>query len=221
MRNRIQEIAPILAEHLIEFENDSETIKNYYEYLNSHSQRLGLYYKYLPLLHDSWFIETKLTENKFEIILNEYTTFIFATALNHKKSLKINHDKLVFPSQIDFTKLSEISFNEVDENGIIHEIKQTRIDEYLYEQIISINQESIDIGLIAWKENKDRPGQEILILMKFEDFIITELQNKNWERVFGDEYKEYYNYFKSQLQIGRYLSDQSICEELIDEFEKI
>jgi hypothetical protein len=82
-----------------------------------------------------------------------------------------------FPIQVDF-ETTNLTFNTVDEDGNIQRIEPTTIDEYLYEQIISIDNEKIEIGLVVWKNGiKKKPGQHILILMTVKNIILTELQS--------------------------------------------
>ena len=40
-----------------------------------------------------------------------------------------------------------------------------------------------------------------------------------WEKFFGDTYNAYYDYFETERNVGRWLSDYSLCEKLIDEIE--
>jgi hypothetical protein len=218
MNNRIQNIAPLLAYYLIDFEPNSETRKEYLQLVTDNSLRLGPFHKYLGLLHDSWFIDTQLIENSFSTKLNDFTTHVFADALIGKKNININHDKLVFPVHIDF-EFTDLSFNTVNDSGLIKELKQTEIHEYLYEQIISVDNDKIDLGLVVWCKGKKGPGKYILILMTVKNINTNEFQDNAWENIFGDKYDDYYKYFKSQLETGRYLSDQSLCEQLIDEFD--
>ena len=117
--------------------------------------------------------------------------------------------------------MTSVSFNTVDEDGNIHNIEPTNIDEYLYEQIISVEKDIIEIALIVWKNGiENNPGQEILVLINAKSITLKENQDNAWKEIFGNTYDNYYNYFKQQLAIGKYLSDYSICEELYDEYEK-
>lgn len=219
MTRNIQDIAPLLADHFLDIEIDTKTLEKNNKLVTDNAQRLGLYHKYLRLLHDSWFIKTKITEDKFSITLNDFTTHVFSEVIVDKKNLDLDHDKLVFPIQVDF-ETTNLTFNTVDEDGNIHNIEPTTINEYLYEQIISISSDKIEIGLVAWKTGvKRKPGQHILILMSVKNITLTELQDNAWTEIFGNAYNNYYEYFKAQLNTGRYLSDQSICYELYDEYE--
>lgn len=220
MKNRIQDLAPLLADDFVDFEVDTKTRKKYLKLVNENSQRLGLYHKYLGLLHDSWFIKTNITADKFSITLNDFTTHVFSDVIVEKKKLDIDHDKLVFPIQLDF-EITNLTFNTVDEDGNIQSIEPTSVNEYLYEQIISTDKDKIEIGLVVWKNGTDdERGQHILILMSVKNITVTELQGKAWTEIFGNVFDNFYKYFKSQLDTGRYLSDQYICSELYDEYER-
>lgn len=219
MTRNIQDIAPLLADHFVNIEIDSATFEKNNKLVADNAQRLGLYHKYLGLLHDSWFIKTNITADKFSITLNDFTTHVFSDVIVDKKKLDIDHDKLVFPIQLDF-KTTNLTFNTVDEDGFIKNIEPTTINEYLYEQVISIDNDKIEIGLVVWKDGiDDKSGQHILILMSVKNITLTELQDNAWTEIFGNAYDNYYKYFKKQLDTGRYLSDQSNCYELYDEYE--
>tara|TARA_R110002124_G_scaffold287259_1_gene472085 strand:+ start:154 stop:852 length:699 start_codon:yes stop_codon:yes gene_type:complete len=219
MTRNIQDIAPFLADHFVDIESDATTLEDNNKLVADNAQRLGLYHKYLGLLHDSWFIKTNITEDKFSITLNDFTTHVFSDVIVDKKKLSIDHDKLVFPIQLDF-ETTNLTFNTVDEDGNIHSIEPTTINEYLYEQIISINNDRIEIGLVVWQDGiEEERGKHILILMSVKNITLTELQDNAWTAIFGNTYDSYYKYFKTQLDTGRYLSDQSICNELYDEYE--
>jgi hypothetical protein len=215
MKTNIVDIAPQLAYHFID---DAETIDNS-EILKLNKDRIGKYYEYLGLLHDSWILKTTLTPQNFLLNLNNFTTHVFADALIAKKKLKVEDDKLVFKVDLDF-EIESITFNTVDDDGFITTIKPVNADEYLCEDIISIQDELIEIGLIVWVSScGSKPGQSILILIKANSISLIEHQAKDWEAVFGKEFDKYYNRFKAELLKGTFLSDQSRCEKLIDEID--
>jgi hypothetical protein len=65
MIRNIQDIAPLLADHFVDIESDATTFEENKKLVADNAQRLGLYHKYLGLLHDSWFIKTNITSDKF------------------------------------------------------------------------------------------------------------------------------------------------------------
>lgn len=173
MNKRIQDIAPLLAENFIDFETDSLMREKYCTLIVNNSLRLGLYYRYLNNLHDSWIIGTKMSEATYSLTLNDFKTHVFADTLISKKGLKFEHDKLIFPIQIDF-EINDLTFNTVDDDGFISKIKPTRIDEYLYEQILTVDSERIEIALGVWKNNKRKLGQQILVLIDSKSILVSE-----------------------------------------------
>ena len=63
-----------------------------------------------------------------------------------------------FSIQLEF-EITNLSFNTVGEDGSIKDIEPTAVNEYLYEQIISIDKDKIEIGLVVWKEGiKNKRG---------------------------------------------------------------
>ena len=221
MPNHIQDLAPLLAEHFVDIELAPTIYAANQALVVDHAQRLGRYNQYLGLLHDSWVLNINLTTDRFSILLNDFTTHVFSDELTDRKKLGIPHDLLVFPIQIDF-EITSLSYNTVDETGQIKLILPVTVHEYLYEQVISINTDQIELGLVVWQNGIDEgPGRHILILLNAKNIILTELQKKAWTNIFGDAYDDYYQFFRDQFDTGRYLSDQSSCKALLDEFEAL
>jgi hypothetical protein len=219
MTKNIKDIAPLLAYHYLDIDVDLARSEFMDKLVVTNAQRFVIYKNYLGLLHDSWVIKTNITEDKFSITLNDFTTHVFSDVIVDKKKLSIAHNKLVFPIQLEF-ETTNLTFNTVNEEGNIQPIAPTSIDEYLYEEVISIDKEIIEIGLIVWKNgNSRKPSQQILILMTVKNIRVTELQDEAWTEIFGNAYDNYYQYFKAQLETGRYLSDQPSCYELYAEYE--
>jgi hypothetical protein len=221
MKRKIQDIAPLLADHFLDVEIKTSTFEIYNSFLSKNAHRIGIYYKYLGVLHDSWFIDSVFSDSNFSIILNDFTTHVFSDVIIEKKNLFIEHEKLIFPIQLDFD-ITSLSYNIVDETGEIHKIEPLIINEYLFEQIINIDNDKIEIGLVVWKDGKNNePGKHILILMDVKNIVVKEFQHEAWKEIFGNNYDHYYLYFKSQFDSGRYLSDQSSCSDLYEEYENL
>jgi hypothetical protein len=220
MIKNILNVAPLLADHFIDTKIDTKAFEENGKLVKENAHRLGLYYKYLGCLQDSWFIGTQITANKLTIKLNDFTTHVFSDVIVDKKKLDIAHEKRVFPILLEF-ETTNLTFNTVDENGEIRSIRSTPIGEYLFEQIISIDNEKIEIGLVVWKDGVGKKrGHYILILISAKNINLTELQDEAWQEIFGNAYDDYYKYFKDQLATGRYLSDQSVCYDLYDEYQQ-
>jgi hypothetical protein len=110
----------------------------------------------------------------------------------------------------------------VDDDGYLTEIEPTKPDVYLYEQVVSIKNNIIELAFNFWKDSKGRkPGQDILLLISATDIIVSEQKDLAWNKLFGTEFDGYYHYFKDQFDSERYVSDQHICLELIDEYDSL
>lgn len=221
MTKNLIKIAPLLAEHVTDFELPENTYSDYLSFLQNHKKDLGKFYKYNNYLHDSWINEISITNSNFILNLNDFTTHVFSDVIVDKQNIEIQHEKLNFPVILDF-KFKEIDFYIADDIGNLEKIEPTNFDEYLYEQIISIKKSEIEIGLIVWKNNfKGNRGQHIIILIKAETIEVTELQDEYWNNLFSNKFDNYYHFFKSELENGRFLSDQNLCYKLYDEIENI
>jgi hypothetical protein len=222
-KKNILNAAPFLGHNFcFEYEHEFD-LNQYLQTINDCKDALGVFKKYLiDKLHDSWVLETIVTENLFSVTLNDFSTHVFADALIEKKSLNIDHEKLVFPIQLDFKTSSKASFNLVDDDGYLTEIETTKLDVYLYEQIVSIENNIIELAFDFWAKSKGKkPGQNILLLISATDIIVAEQQDLAWNKLFGTEFDGYYQYFKNQFDSERYVSDQHICLQLIEEYDSL
>src|SRR5690606_13449909 len=141
----------------------------------------------------------------------------FADALIKKKNLNIDHDKLVFPIQLNFETNTQVTFNEVDDDGNLTEMEPLALDEYLHEQIVSLDNEKIELALIFWSTSEnDKPGQEIVLLLTAMDIVISEQQDSAWQQIFGTDFDDYYQYFKLHFTGDRFVADLHNCLKLID-----
>lgn len=217
MKKNVLDIAPQLAYYLLD---DVETsVFDSVDLPDSAKHRIGRYYEHFGLLHDSWILKTTVTPQNFQISLNDFTTHVFAEALVLKKRLNIKDERLVFKIDIEF-EIQAVTFNTVDDDGLLDEIKPINVNEYLYEQVISVTDSLIDIGLIAWvSSQKRKPGKHILILVRANSISLNDHRDRDWESIFSNDYDIYYTRFKAELSAGRYLSDQSLCNILIDEID--
>jgi len=217
----IQTLAPLLAEDFIDFDERIFERDKYNEFINYKKNEPGLFSKYLICkLHDSRVIEINLTDKQFSITLNDFSTYVFADAIINRFSLPIDSDKILFPLTLTFNTNIVVTYNTVDDDGNLHVVSPVKLDTYLYEQVITADNDKIEVVFNFWQSNIDRPGERFIVIVSANDFSLTENQDFAWQKVFGDKYDRFYNYFKQQFDIGRFVSDYHKCLELIAEFDK-
>lgn len=220
IKKNITEIAPLLAYHFLDMESNALDFEPYNQMLVLNAPQLGRYYKYLGRLHDSWILETKLSDGNFSIVLNDFATHVLADVLVERQHLKIEHQKLVFPIELVFETMN-LTFNTVDDEGNIQCIDSVQINEYLFEQILSFDNHKIEMAIVVWTDgNMVDLGQRILILLSVKNIRVTERQDIAWREIFGNTYDNFYAYFKAEFSSGRYLSSYSVCDELYDEYTR-
>ncbi len=221
MKN-IKEIAPFLADDFIDLEESIFDVDYYAVFLEEKAEKLGILKKYLICkFHDSSIINISQNINQFTIKINDFSTHVFADAIIEKFNLTINHENLLFPLSIEFKDNLKVNYFEVDEDGILHEIAPITLDEYLYEQVTKVEDDKIEVVFHFWKSNADenKHGKRVLVIVSASEISVIEEQEKAWLDLFGKEYDNYYEYFKSQFNSGRYVSDYSECMKLIKEFD--
>jgi hypothetical protein len=222
-KRNIQTIAPFLADDFVDLDEPIFNTDTYSAFLENNANRLGTFKKYLICkLHDSWVIDVNENIDKFSLILNDFSTYVFADKIIERYNLPIDSDTIAFPLTIELTGNLKVEFNKVDEAGNLIQINQTQLDEYLYEQVTHIDKEQIEIVFHFWKSNikDDKPGERIIVIVSANNLTLTENQDQSWTEIFGDKFDELYKYFKEQFDSDRYVSDQNECEKLIDEFEQ-
>ena len=173
----IKELVPSFADDFMDLETEIFDRTKYHKFVSWNSEKIGLLNKYINgKTHDSWIINSKLEDGTYNLELNEFSTHVFADAIIEKKKLKINHDKLVFPIEITCKNVENIQFYKIDGNGFAIPIPITNIDEYLYEQILTINEKSIEIAFQFWKnaESKSKPGERIVAIINSETIEVKE-----------------------------------------------
>jgi hypothetical protein len=219
----IQQIAPFLADDFVDLDEPIFDIAKYSKFLEDNSDQLGNLNKYLiGKLHDSWITSFKLDEEKIQIDLNDFSTHVFSDAIVKKIEIKIDHDKLVFPVTIELKGDLKVEFFQVEENGDLKTIDQISFSEYLGEQLLKLNPDQLEIAFELWHDNPDEdlPGERILMIVSAKELKLTENQDMAWNEIFGNNYDDYYQYFKQQFESDRYVSDYSECLKLVDEYEQ-
>jgi hypothetical protein len=99
----IQTVAPFLADDFVDLDHEIFDVDKYYEFVHEKRNKLGLFSKYLVCkLHDSWVIETNLTDNQFSITLNDFSTYVIADAIIQNFALPIKPDEISFPLTLSF-----------------------------------------------------------------------------------------------------------------------
>lgn len=212
---KIQTIAPLIAHAFIEdIAIDSAYFKSYRQILKDKRPILGDFLLLMNgRLHDSWIIEQKFQENTFSLTISDFVTHVFAEALVNKTGLKIADSTLVFPIYIDFQLVNPPQYYDIQEDGTLTEVPPVVFTEYLDEQLLKVKN-SRKIGILATTNGSDK----YLLVLELETVNVAFNQDAAWHQLFGNEYDAVYNKFKNLLNRGKYLADQSICDELLSQW---
>ncbi|GHU68737.1 hypothetical protein AGMMS49983_21650 [Clostridia bacterium] len=220
--NNLLELAPTLAGNFTEFEVRQSVFDAYHKWFNSHNEDMGIPGKYFGgyRLHDSDILSIQKCNRKDLLLrLSDMATTQFACALIDKKKIPLAKTELEFPVEIISSGTKHLSLNEVDIEGGIHPCRFRQLSEFLYVEIIEWQNRSIEIAFDLWKHG-GYPNNRFLLLLSCEALKIAEYQKTKWNEYFGDTYDEYYEYFCNELNKGVYLSDYTLCSELIDNIGK-
>lgn len=220
--DKIEVLAPILAENFIDIEIPQSTSDAYFGKVDAYKKRMGVAARYFFYnLHDSTVLSLKKKNRRdLQLVLNDIATLDFASALIDRKGLGLKARDLEFPLVISSIKTRHLSLNRVDGgSGKITPCRFRKVDEYLYEEIIAWEEGRIEIAFDLWCWRCD-PLKRCLLLLSCEELEFEEKQDEAWERYFPESLNHYYEHFKARRRAGEFLSDYTLCLKLIDEYDK-
>ncbi|QQO09988.1 hypothetical protein [Breznakiella homolactica] len=222
-KDNIKDIAPTLIEQFTDMTADPSVCDEYNKKKDILRNRMGTANKYFfGHLHDSEILSQRRTKNDVIIYLNDYAALHFALALIKKKDIKINQNRLKFPVVIRAMGVKHFSVNKVNpSSGHIKKCKTfTSIGaNYLYKEIIEWESNAVEIAFNYFK-TKSYPDCNFLVLLSCEKILIKEKQETYWNKYFTGNYYKYYQYFLSERNKLRFLSDYGLCEELLNEIDE-
>ena len=216
----IQEIAPTLVENFTEIDVEKAVYENYIKKIKNYKNSIGIAAKYFFYnLHDSEILSLKKVSRKDLFLqVNDFSTLEFACALIDNKKLNINKKDLKFPLELISKNTKHLSLNIVKLDGKIYPCRFRQLNEYLYEEIISWEENHIEIAFDLWKQ--DTNLSRFLLLLVCEKLEFVEKQKSAWLGYFGTEYDCYYLAFEKARDEGVFLNDYSQCKKMIEEIEK-
>ncbi len=192
--------------------------EQYTEFLSTKNELLGNIVNYVDCrLHDSWVINTNYNYKELEITLNEFSSHCFADVVVEEFGLNIPHKKRVLPVSLKFKNIKKISISWVNKNSKIIPIKTekfiTRLSEFLYEQIITLEKNKIEIGLLFWSGMKGKKSY-LLLEIECEHLVVNEFQEEEFRKLFGEKHLLLFKKFWEEKQKGKYF-DYSTAKEII------
>lgn len=215
----VQKNVPSIAQHFVDTDEFKIDKKN--GNIPFDKRKIGQYAKYLNRLHDSTVLKAETKYGNFSLTLNDFVSHVFADALIERKTIDIAHEDLVFPVCLEFRD-AEVTFNTVNNSGVVSQIDHVQFDEYIDEEILQVTDSFLEIALVVWKNAVDNQrGKYLLIFIKASSVNVVESQDSAWESLFGAEFQRYYEYLKAQLAGDRHCADQTICGQLVDEVDKV
>jgi len=213
--DKIQELAPTLADVFTGSESPESVRDTYQKRATVYKKRIGINAKYFfGHTHDWKILEIKKINRKDLFLrLNDYATLEFAKVLIERKRLKICKENLEFPIEFITSGTTHLSLNTVKKQGKIYPCRFRQLDDYLYEEILVWDENHIEIAFDFWKRGN------FLLLLSCRQLEIKEYQNQAWREYFGNKFDDYYMYFETERNKGRFLTSHSHCKILIDEIE--
>ena len=218
MRN-ITSVAPFLASDFVDLVEPTFNIEAYQEFIDKHRTALGTFQNYLiSKLHDSRVIEVITTANEFTIVLNDIVTFDFAQAVINEKGLPIDIKLLTFPVSLRLFDNPAVKYYQVEDNGDMIEIEPVSLHEYLYEQVLRLEDNLIEIGFTFWQD-RSHAGERFIVIVQANQIDVEEKQFFAWKQAFGEDLNGYYFYFKEQFDSDRYIYDCEVNKKLVEEYD--
>ncbi len=209
--SNIRHVAPLLAHYFVEHKIDEVYHRNYRQMLKDKKVFLDDFVLLMGgRLHDSWITDIITSEYSCKLMLSDFVTHVFAQALVELKCLSIEESQLLFPIYVDFELTSGPEYYSINEDGKLTDIPPIVLTEYLDEQILNFKS-SRKLGILASSDGSDK----VLVVLNLKLVKVKFEQDEAWYKLFGSQYDMFYDRFKELLRRGKYLADQSICEELL------
>lgn len=178
--NNIKDIVPILANVFLEDFVLSEYLHSeYQEFYNASGEALGCLTKYFNCqMSDSEVLSIEKDRDSVRIEVNDLNYCILAEELVREKNLKIEIQNIQFPCTFLFQGIHHYTINEVDKDGTLVEISDYSIaynSQILFDQLIFLDNQTIEIGFSLWKYIEDT-GKNFLLLISADRCDVMETQ---------------------------------------------
>ena len=223
----IQDVAPWLADIFVDDSTLDEKTNAYFvsqqeQIIKQNTQRLGKYAQYLlSVLHDSDILSARFEDDDFVLVVDDICTNTFACIIRDEKGIGTDKDKRVFPLEIRFEK-AQVQYYQVKDDGEMIPVEPEIIDEYYAEQLLSVTDESVHLGLAVWKRIPPEYCyfDQLFLEITAKAVSVTERQEEAWRVLFGGRFLEEYHYFQQQFAAGRPLNSDAECQQVYDEFQQ-
>jgi hypothetical protein len=158
--------------------------------------------KYLGcILHDSEVLSLSYENQEVIICLNDFSTHCFVDALSDMLNLGIPYSKTIFPLGLRFTGVSQCSMARVNlKEQIVYlsfERYFPRLKEFLYEEVIRLDEQCIEIGMIFTLSGRVQSKNQSLLQLRGSQLIFEEGQREAFINLVGKKYitifDEYWN----------------------------
>ncbi len=194
--------------------------KNYLKFIASKNDVVSNVATYFGgKLHDSWVTEVYYKNNQIGIALNEFASHCFSDAICEEFNIKIPHKKRILPIILNFSRVKKFSVSRINNNSKILPLKKEKflpkLKEFLFDEIIILDKNKIEIGIIFWSGLNGNKS-ELLLQIECENLEIIQSQRKAFEILFKGKYLNLYDVYWEQKLKGKNF-DFSVAQKLIRE----
>lgn len=223
----IQDVAPWLADIFVDDSTLDEKENAYFasqqeQMIKQNAQLLGKYANYLlGILHDSPVLSARFEDNDFVVVVDDICTNTFASIIRDEKGIGIDRDKRVFPLEIRFEE-AQVQCFQVKDDGVMIPVESEKIDLYYAEQLLSVTDETIHLGLVVWKRFPPNiyNWEPLFLDITAKAVSVKERQEEAWRALFGGRFLDEYHYYQQQFAAGRPLNSDAECQQVYDEFQQ-
>jgi hypothetical protein len=185
--NNIKSLTPILANVFMDgFVLTESILKDYQEYFMLKQDELGILTKYLNnQMSDFEILSIFKDDNSLRIEINDLNYCLMAEEIARENSLAIDACKVKLPFILIFKNIEHYSVSEVDNTGELKEITDYSIVEnsqILFDQLIYLDKNTIEIGFSLWKYINGT-GHNFLLLLSAKTVKVIEAQIELLDKV--------------------------------------
>ncbi len=199
---------PLLMEYIGYSDEPTEILngKKYAEFLRSKKDILGVAQGYLgSRLHDSWVRSVKNTGDDLSFVLNDFSTKCFCDALATTAGVPVPKSHRIFPLHLIFKDIKRVSLYRHFKGKLMPvnpKAALRNLDEFLYDEIVSIDTTKIEIGMLFWTSGNQ--GGHMLCHVEAQSINVRECQRSAFLKAFEGHFMSTFDRYWLARQSGYY-----------------
>ena len=193
--NNIKDIVPVLANVFLEdYVLSNDLLAEYQGYYNLKQDALGTLTKYFNnQMSDYEILSMNCDNDCLKIEINDLNYCLMAEEMVREKNLSIEIQDFKFPCTFCFQGIQHYTISQVGANGELVEIPDYSLvsnAQILFDQLIYVDNDNIEIGFSIWKY-MGGTGHNFLLLISAKTCQVIETQIELFDKLINSNISEF------------------------------